>query len=227
MSEPAENAADRGARRREIGSVLIDLVVPVAGFYVLRAAGAGVVASLVLSSAPTTLFLVYQAIRRRRLDALAVFVLVIMAASVGASFVTGSPRFLLAKDGWFTAAIGIAFLTTLLRARPLAFTLSRALLTRTGMAARFQTGSWDHRWATIPWFRRVWRTATVLWGAGLLLDAAARVIMSYTLPVDTVPALGGALWAVTFLALQVIQHFYFTRKGLWNSLLSTANSAAR
>lgn len=225
MSEVAETdpgpPAGRGAAGRELVSILIDLVVPIAGFYVLRAAGVGLLAALILSSVPTTLFVIYQAIRRRRLDALAVFVLVILAASVGISFLTGSPRFLLAKEGWFTAAIGVAFLATLARTRPLAFTLSRALLTRTGMGARFQTDSWDQRWATTPWFRRVWRTATVLWGLSLLADAAVRVIMAYALPVDVVPALGGALWAVTFLALQVIQHRYVTRAGLWDSLMPT------
>jgi hypothetical protein len=34
--------------------------------------------------------------------------------------------------------------------------------------------------------------SSVMWGAGLLADAAIRVVMSYTLPVLVVPALGGA-----------------------------------
>ncbi len=42
--------------------------------------------------------------------------------------------------------------------------------------------------------------------------------MSYTLPVTAVPALGGALWPVTFLLLQVITNIYYHFAGL-NRLL--------
>jgi len=32
-------------------------------------------------------------------------------------------------------------------------------------------------------FRHIWRVATVMWGMGLLTDAALRVAMSCTLPI--------------------------------------------
>lgn len=38
--------------------------------------------------------------------------------------------------------------------------------------------------------------------------------MALALPVGLVPALGGALWPVTFLVLQVVTNVYFTRSGL-------------
>jgi hypothetical protein len=57
-----------------------------------------------------------------------------------------------------------------------------------------------------------------MWGTGLLADAVARVIMSYTLPVAVVPGLGGALWPVTFVVLQVVTNIYYHFAGL-NRLL--------
>ncbi len=63
---------------------------------------------------------------------------------------------------------------------------------------------------------------TVIWGAALLADAVIRVVMAYTLPVDVVPGLGGALWPVTFIMLQVITNVYFWRAGLWRILRGTA-----
>lgn len=48
--------------------------------------------------------------------------------------------------------------------------------------------------------------------------------MAYTLPVDRVPALGGALWPVTFLVLQVITNVYFFRAGLWDMLRGERDS---
>jgi hypothetical protein len=39
---------------------------------------------------------------------------------------------------------------------------------------------------------------------GLLCDALLRVVMAYSLPVDTVPALDGVLYAASWIGLQVI-----------------------
>ena len=55
-------------------------------------------------------------------------------------------------------------------------------------------------------------------GAGLLADAAIRVVMSYTLPVSVVPGLGGALWPITFVVLQVLTNIYYHFVGL-NAML--------
>lgn len=68
---------------------------------------------------------------------------------------------------------------------------------------------------TEPQFRRIWRVATAMWGAGLLADAAVRVVISYTLRLDAVPAIGGLLYPVTFLLLQIAGNIYFTWGGLY------------
>jgi hypothetical protein len=73
-------------------------------------------------------------------------------------------------------------------------------------------------WDSVPRFRRIWRICTVIWGCALLVDAAIRVAMAYTLPIGLVPALSGALWPVTFIGLQVITNIYFYRAGLWSIL---------
>ena len=53
---------------------------------------------------------------------------------------------------------------------------------------------------------------------GLLVDAALRVIMAYTLSVDTVPALDGALYFVTYIVLQVITHIILHKTGVFQLL---------
>lgn len=213
MPNPEKTAAVRQA-----GVVLLEIVVPVAGYYVLRGFGAGALLALALCALPTVVFVLYRAIRRRTIDALAIFVLTIFAVSVGVSFVTGSPRFMLAKAGWFTGAIGVAFLVSLLLARPLAFTLARSMLAKSPWAAALRVAEWNELWPRHGWFRRAWRVSTVLWGVALIADAAGRVLMAYALPVDAVPALGTALYGVTFVAVQVLQHLYFRHVGLWSRL---------
>lgn len=54
----------------------------------------------------------------------------------------------------------------------------------------------------------------MIWGTGMLADAAIRVVMFYTLPVAVVPGLGGALWPVTFVILQIITNIYYHFAGL-------------
>ncbi|WP_018503198.1 VC0807 family protein [Parafrankia discariae] len=213
-----EPVAPRSTPGREIAAIAVDLVVPVAAYYLLRGVGCAPGPALLLASVPTAVFGLHQIVRHRRVDALAAFVLAVLAGSVLISAITGSPRFLLAKGAFFTAAIGLVFLGSFLARRPLAFVLARDMLGRTPWGARFDVGSWDVHWAGDAVFRRAWRFATGLWAAGMLADAAVRLAMALTLPVDAVPALGSALSVVTFVGLQVIQQVYFARVGLWASL---------
>ena len=76
--------------------------------------------------------------------------------------------------------------------------------------------TWDVLWDRIPGFRRIWRIATVAWGVGLLIDAALRVIMAYTLPPDSVPALGTVLYVVTSVVLIVGTNAYYIPAGLYD-----------
>jgi hypothetical protein len=49
--------------------------------------------------------------------------------------------------------------------------------------------AWEGAWQNEQKFRKVMRAMTVAWGVSFIIDAACRVIMAYTLPVDIVPLL--------------------------------------
>ncbi|MGF6886896.1 hypothetical protein ABIA39_005385 [Nocardia sp. GAS34] len=78
----------------------------------------------------------------------------------------------------------------------------------------FAVRDWDALWQGEPRFRRLWRVSSVIWGLGILGDAAVRVVMAYTLPIHVVPGLSGALWPVTFIVLQVVTNIYYMVAGL-------------
>jgi len=207
-------------------TLLAELVAPIALYYGLRSAGAGIYLALIVGGVPAILSAVIKAIRHRRADGVAAAVLTLLVLSAGVSLIGGSPRFLLAKDGMLTAATGLWFFCSLRASRPLTFRFTRPLLEgRKVFDARSRKwvapagGSWDELWESVPPFGRIWRVTTVIWGAALLLDAAARVTMAFTLPVDLVPGLSGALWPVTFVALQILTNVYFVRARLWSMLL--------
>jgi hypothetical protein len=77
---------------------------------------------------------------------------------------------------------------------------------------------WDQMWQTEPVLRRCWRVITAVWAVTLLADAAMRVVTAYTLPIDVVPALNGALWIGLVMVLQVATNVYFHRAGLYRIL---------
>lgn len=192
--------------------VVFDLVVPLALFYGLRTVGVGIYLALLAGALASGITAVVVVATKRRLDGIAVFVVTTMLLSVGVSLLTGSTRFLLAKEGWLTAVTGMWFLGSLWARRPLAFQFSRPLLDgRLGWPS-----GWDTLWERAPRFRRMWRVSTVSWGVGTLLDSAARVAMAYTLPVDLVPALSTGLYAVTSVVLIAGTNIYYRAAGVYD-----------
>jgi hypothetical protein len=77
-------------------------------------------------------------------------------------------------------------------------------------------GDWDELWERLPRFRRIWRVGSVLWGVALLVDAALRVLMAYTLPINSVPALGTTLYLTTTVVLIVVTNLYYGFSGLYH-----------
>ena len=230
MSRPGSETAATGSApatappsppvslRRQLALLVLDIGAPIGLYYGLRAAGMSNLVALGAGAIVPAVGVIVQLVTRRRLDGVGGVVVVSVLATIALSLITDSSRFLLARDGFITAMWGLWFLSTL-RARwarrPAAFALARPLME--GRRA-FGSASWDQLWADEPGFRRIWRVSTIVWGAGLLADAVLRVLMSYTLPIAVVPALAGALWPVTFIAIQLVTNVYYHRAGLYRLL---------
>ncbi|GII76619.1 hypothetical protein Sru01_16010 [Sphaerisporangium rufum] len=199
-------------RRRHRLLLLVDLAGPIALYYLLRLAGQDVHAAALISSLVPGLDLVTALVRRRRPEAVAVFMTVMMLGSALVSLLNGDPRFVLAKEGWLTGVTGLWMLASAWSRQPLTVPFTRLLL-----EGRIGPGRprWEVMWE-LPRFRRIWRVCTVLWGIGLLADAAVRVVMAYTLPLDTVPGLTAAQYVVFVLLMQVVMNVYLVPSGVYN-----------
>lgn len=185
--------------------LFVDVVAPLGLYYVLRWAGVGVYVALLVSTLASAATTVGSLVRNRKLNGLSTYMTTMMLASIVVSVIAGSPRFLLAKEAWLTALGGVWFLASLRARRPLAYLYTKPLLEgRLGWP-----GAWDELWERFPRFRRMWRVSSVLWGIGTLLDAALRVVMAYTLPIDEVPALSTGLYAATATVLVVVNNVYY------------------
>ncbi|AXK36638.1 hypothetical protein DVA86_32795 [Streptomyces armeniacus] len=208
----------KNASRGEFAvTLLCDLVLPMGLFYVFRAAGLGQLPSLLLSAAPPALHTLYSMTKHRRVDTLGVFVLGIVVLSASVSAISGDPRAVLVRGAVLTGLISLWILSTIWLARPFVFRALEALLP--GKRAKL-----DQLWREDAAFRRIWQRLTVLWGCGLLADAVIRLVMAYTLPVDTVPALEGILYAVTWCLLQLITQLSLSRSGTFRKIFGDKHS---
>jgi hypothetical protein len=207
-----------GRRRtawRKAAGFAADFLLPIGLYYALRAIGMGLYLTLLISAALPAAAALVRLLRSRRVNGLAVYTVTMMLLSTGISLIAGSPRFMLARQAWLTAATGICFLASAWTARPLAYLYTRPLLERRSWAGNIPY-DWDDLWARLPHFRRLWRVGSALWGVALLADSALRIVMAYTLPVDAVPALGAGLYAATMLVLIVITNVYYAASGLYD-----------
>ncbi len=198
-------------------TLIADLALPTGAYYAARAGGLGIYAALIISAAIPAAFVLLRLARGRRPDGLSTYVLVTVLLGLGAAFIGGGERFLLAKEGWLTGVAGLCFLASVRIGRPLAYAFSRPLLEgRARLLPRLPTDSWDDLWQRHAGFRHVWRVASVVWAVGLLADSAARVAMAYTLPPDSVPALGSLLYGATTVVILLVTNVYYIRVGLFD-----------
>jgi hypothetical protein len=208
---PGRPVRDRRGVTATARTLVLDIGAPLALFYGLRAAGAGDVPALVAGAVPPALNVLVTAVRERRIEALAIGVLLGTVLGAVGALLGGGPRELLARGAWFSAPAGLWTLATLRRPQPLCYEVTRAMMPR-------RAALMDRLWDTDERFRAAWRTITVCWGIATLADSGIRVVMAYTLPVALVPALDTVLTVVTIVVLQVPTHLLMRRTGHWRSV---------
>jgi hypothetical protein len=189
-----------------------DLLAPTALLYVLLWRGASLYLALLGSASVSAVSAVISYRRGVGNQRFAPYMLALTLAGFGIALITGSDRFLLAKESVLTAMVALWFFRSIWAERPLTYQLTRPLLE--GRIS--QVGpAWELLWQREPSFRRTWRISSLIWAIVLLIDAVVRVVMAYTLPVNAVPALQTGLMIATTLLMQVVTWVYYARTGLW------------
>ena len=172
------------------GFILLDLVLPLATYYVLRATGVSVWTALLAGATVPVVRLGASLVLRRPLSRASLFTLALLATGTAVGLTTADPRLLMARESYLTGVAGCWILLSLLGPRPLVFTATA------GFMAEPAAEEWHRSWETSETFRQAMRAMT--WGFGLafVVDAAARVVMAYTLPLDLVPVASSSLLVV-------------------------------
>ena len=181
---------------------LVNFILPYVVF-TLAQPRYGDVQALILSSGPPILWSIFEFARHRRIDAVSMLVLLGIALSLLAVAGGGSVRFLQLREKLVTVVIGLVFLGSALIGKPLIYQLARARMVRDSSSELEQFDALR----TNKFFRRTMTVLTVVWGAGLLVDAAISIALVYVLSIQAYlavnPIVGygmiGALSLWTFL----------------------------
>ena len=185
---------------RLIWMMLLDVGLPLLAYYGLHAAGVSDYRALLAGTIMAGLRVAFVALRDRKLDGFAGFLLAMFAVGLALSFATGDARFMLAKDSIGTALAGLIFLgSCVVGRRPLIFYAAQRFSATTDEKRAW----WRTMWQTNPAFRRGFRMMSVVWGAGLLTEAAVRIPLIYVLPVNVMVGLSSVLQIAAFTLLMI------------------------
>ncbi|GAA3622309.1 hypothetical protein GCM10022419_129950 [Nonomuraea rosea] len=191
-------------------TVLVDIALPIIVYYVLQGFGVAPALALCAGGAVSGIGVVIGVVRRRRVDAVALIVLVLFALGLLTSLLTGDGRFVLVKDSLLTGVFGVAFLVSLV-GRPLVYFLLMPVLTAKNPASE---PFWRQAWREGLAFRHAMRILALGWGLGLLADSVVRVLIVYLLPVDVAVVPAQVLLVVAVPALVAWSGWYAKRTGL-------------
>jgi hypothetical protein len=210
--KPAPDAGLRRLIRANVLNVVFEVVMPMALFYGLRAAGVGQWWALMAGVLVAAPYAVWSVVRNRRIDLGALVTLSVLVLSVVLGLLSDDPRTLAIREGWTAAVgglVGAWMLVTVVVGRPAQLTLGRTI-------AEIKRGAegaaaWAARWDTDARFRRGLRINTAAWGAVLLANAVVHVVLVYVLPIDLI-SLVTTVVGLSALACLIAWHVWYIRK---------------
>lgn len=184
---------DASERRGAILGLVLDVGLPLTGYYLLHGLGASDWVALMVATAAAGLRLIAAAVWNRRVSWFAAVMLGVFGVGLGLAFIGGDARFLLLKDSVTTTVLGSVFLASLAGDHPL--TLDGAQAWRPRRAEELV-----QLYRSEPAARRAFRVSTLGWGLGLLGEAISRIPVIYLLPVDVAVGVS-TVWMILAIAL--------------------------
>lgn len=193
--------------------LIVDIAVPLALFYGLKAVGASDLTALLVGVIPGLISSAVSLVRNRRTDLVGMAVVLSMVFSTVVAVMGGDARLLLVRNAWISLPFAGITLWSLRHPRPLTYTVTQAMMPRRAPVM-------EQLWETNARFRDAWKWITIYWGIAAIIDAVVRIVVSYTLPIDVVPATDPIITVLTIVALQVPTHVLLRRSGTWHQVFA-------
>ena len=199
--------------------LVVDIAVPLALYYGLKALGVGDLIALLVGVIPGLISSAVSLARERRTDLVGMAVVVSMVASTVVAVLGGDARLLLVRNAWISLPFAGITLWSLRHPKPLTYIVTQAMFAR-------RAPLMDELWETNARFRDAWKWITVCWGIASIVDAIVRVVLSYTLPISVVPALDPVITIATIVVLQVPTIVLLRRSGTYHLVFAPTRPTA-
>jgi hypothetical protein len=201
---------------------LVNFVGPFA-IYTLAKPDLGDAHALMASSVPPITWSIVEFIRQRRVDALSLIVLTGIALSLLAFIGGGGVRFLQLRERLVTALIGMIFLGSAAMGWPLMYHLARATyMRRSASEARTIEALRDN-----VHFRHTMQVMTLVWGFGLVGEAAVASVLLFALSIRQFMLVSGVMGYLALAALGLWTAWYGRRRKRLGEARIAAMQAAR
>jgi hypothetical protein len=209
----SDDAVDMLSTRKGPWLLVVDIGLPLALFYGLKALGASNLTALLAGVVPGLISSAVSLVRERRTDLVGMAVVLSMVGSAVVAVLGGDARLLLVRNAWISLPFAGITLWSLRHPRPLTYTVTQAMMPR-------RAAVMDELWDTNEPFRSAWKWITVCWGIAAILDAVIRIALAYTLPISVVPATDPVITVLTIVVLQVPTHVLLRRTGTWHRVFA-------
>jgi uncharacterized membrane protein len=177
----SEAVHDR-SMRPVLHTVLLDVAPPLIAYYGLRAAGASEYVALVSATVLSGMRVVYGVARARRLDPFAVYLLLVFGLSLAVGLATTDPRLILIGNTVVNGVGGLIFLGSCVVGTPLTQVVGERFRGPEAVDAAARTR-----------LRRVHVKLSAMWGIGLLLEVAVRLLVIAHFRVDVANGVNSAI----------------------------------
>jgi hypothetical protein len=154
----------------------------------------GEVNALILSSVPSIGWSLLSFFKTRKLDPISLLVLSGIVFSLIAILIGGDSKVLLIRESFVTGLFGLFFLGSLLAKRPFFYYVVETVASKGDPE---KAREFSEKWV-YPGFRHTFRLMTVVWGAGLVLEAILKTVLAFAMPINLflviAPIIGYAIY---------------------------------
>jgi hypothetical protein len=169
--------------REHLPSIVWGAALPLGVYFVVRSHVQSDTQALIIAGGFSAAWIVFQFVRQRRIDIVGAVVLTGFAVGVAGSELLGGNDYVLkVRDAFFTAIFGaVCIITLFTHRRPAIFYVGRYLSAGQDPA---KMAAFDEL-AEAPIGRHTFRVLSLVWGIGLIAEAASRMTLADFLPTGT------------------------------------------
>jgi hypothetical protein len=160
-------------------TALLEIVISVGGYYLLRAFGVGVFWALTAPAIAVAVVAVTVTVRRRHVDMIGLLVFCELAATVVLSLATQSAVVAAMREPVYVFIVGVFCLVTLFGRLPFSHVGTAAIAT---FGDERRARAFDHAWRNVPRYRMWQRLITVSFGMIMTGGALVRAYVLYVAP---------------------------------------------